>query len=141
MGDNDCCCQTSLKCGCGCCIGLAIGGMFLSLGSVAVTPSLESTIAAAELEQAEMQENEGQAGKQEPPQGFLLRQIARYQVHISPRLKQALRVERLCPYEPSCSEYARQAIEQYGSVRGSLMAAGRLARCNPFTKGGYDPVA
>ena len=45
-----------------------------------------------------------------------------------------------CRYVPSCSEYARDAIAQHGAMRGSLMAAGRLLRCNPLAKGGFDPV-
>ena len=45
-----------------------------------------------------------------------------------------------CPYFPSCSEYGLEAIEKYGAFRGSLMAIWRILRCNPFSKGGYDPV-
>ena len=46
-----------------------------------------------------------------------------------------------CRFEPSCSEYARQAIEAYGVVRGGAMAARRLARCHPLGGHGHDPVA
>jgi uncharacterized protein len=45
-----------------------------------------------------------------------------------------------CKYYPSCSEYAVQAIGRYGILRGSVLAAWRLLRCNPFSHGGYDPV-
>ena len=45
-----------------------------------------------------------------------------------------------CPYIPSCSNYAIQAIEKYGFLKGGLLAAWRILRCNPFSKGGYDPV-
>jgi putative membrane protein insertion efficiency factor len=45
-----------------------------------------------------------------------------------------------CKYEPSCSRYAVQAIEQYGILRGSVLAAWRLLRCNPWSHGGHDPV-
>ena len=45
-----------------------------------------------------------------------------------------------CIYSPSCSEYARQAIVKYGVVKGSGLAAKRIARCHPFSKGGYAPV-
>jgi uncharacterized protein len=45
-----------------------------------------------------------------------------------------------CKYHPSCSAYAVQAIESYGILRGSVLAAWRLLRCNPFSLGGYDPV-
>ena len=46
-----------------------------------------------------------------------------------------------CRYVPSCSEYAIEAVERYGALRGSWMAMIRLLRCHPFVKGGYDPVA
>ena len=49
-------------------------------------------------------------------------------------------VRGACRFTPTCSEYARQAIEQRGLVRGSLLAARRLARCHPFTRHGADPV-
>ena len=45
-----------------------------------------------------------------------------------------------CRYIPTCSEYAVTAIERYGALKGGRMAAWRLLRCNPFSKGGYDPV-
>ena len=45
-----------------------------------------------------------------------------------------------CPYFPSCSEYGLEAVEKYGAFKGSLLAAWRIIRCNPFSKGGYDPV-
>jgi uncharacterized protein len=45
-----------------------------------------------------------------------------------------------CKYYPSCSEYAAQAIERYGILRGLVLAGWRLVRCNPFSHGGYDPV-
>mgnify|MGYP003501889664 FL=1 len=45
-----------------------------------------------------------------------------------------------CPYIPSCSEYGLEAIEKYGAFKGSLLAIYRILRCNPFSKGGYDPV-
>jgi putative membrane protein insertion efficiency factor len=45
-----------------------------------------------------------------------------------------------CRYVPTCSEYAMEAVERYGVVRGSLDAMWRLLRCHPFAKGGVDPV-
>lgn len=45
-----------------------------------------------------------------------------------------------CKYRPTCSEYALQAVEKHGAIKGSLMAIWRILRCNPFSKGGYDPV-
>ena len=45
-----------------------------------------------------------------------------------------------CRYYPSCSEYAVQAVQQFGILRGLVLAAWRLLRCNPFSHGGFDPV-
>ena len=46
----------------------------------------------------------------------------------------------VCRFYPSCSHYGYQAIYKYGALKGSLMAAWRVLRCNPFNPGGYDPV-
>ncbi|MEK7584411.1 MAG: membrane protein insertion efficiency factor YidD [Patescibacteria group bacterium] len=45
-----------------------------------------------------------------------------------------------CRYYPTCSEYTKRAIVKHGVIRGFLRGAARLVRCNPFTKGGFDPV-
>ena len=45
-----------------------------------------------------------------------------------------------CRFEPSCSHYALEALAQHGAARGSLLAAWRVLRCNPWTPGGHDPV-
>lgn len=45
-----------------------------------------------------------------------------------------------CKYTPTCSEYGIQAVERFGALKGSLMTIYRILRCNPFSKGGYDPV-
>lgn len=45
-----------------------------------------------------------------------------------------------CRFYPSCSEYAIQALERYGFFKGIMLAVWRILRCNPFNKGGYDPV-
>ena len=45
-----------------------------------------------------------------------------------------------CKYYPTCSRYAIEAIEKYGAFKGGLLAAWRILRCNPFSKGGYDSV-
>jgi putative membrane protein insertion efficiency factor len=45
-----------------------------------------------------------------------------------------------CRYEPTCSHYAEQAIRRYGVVRGLALATWRVLRCNPWSRGGYDPV-
>lgn len=45
-----------------------------------------------------------------------------------------------CRYVPTCSEYAMEAVERHGALRGSALAAWRLLRCHPFVRGGFDPV-
>jgi uncharacterized protein len=60
--------------------------------------------------------------------------IRGYQIGISPLLPPS------CRFLPSCSEYGYQAIEKYGIIRGGAMTVWRILRCNPFGKGGYDPV-
>lgn len=45
-----------------------------------------------------------------------------------------------CKYYPTCSEYTIQAIEKYGFLRGTFIGLKRILRCNPFSKGGYDPL-
>ena len=45
-----------------------------------------------------------------------------------------------CRFAPSCSEYAREAIEKHGAARGTLLAVRRVLRCHPYHAGGYDPV-
>ena len=57
-----------------------------------------------------------------------------YQRWISPLLPPA------CRFYPTCSDYAYEAIARYGLIRGGGMATWRLLRCNPFCKGGFDPV-
>lgn len=45
-----------------------------------------------------------------------------------------------CKFYPTCSEYTKQAIIKYGSVKGSFLGIKRILKCNPFSKGGYDPL-
>ncbi|MDE7022139.1 MAG: membrane protein insertion efficiency factor YidD [Lachnospiraceae bacterium] len=45
-----------------------------------------------------------------------------------------------CPYIPSCSDYGLEAVTKYGVIKGGFLALWRIIRCNPFSKGGYDPV-
>lgn len=57
-----------------------------------------------------------------------------YQRHVSPSMRPT------CRFSPTCSQYAYEAVERYGSVRGALMSGWRILRCNPLNNGGYDPV-
>ncbi len=68
-----------------------------------------------------------------------LAMIRLYQFIISPTLTAMF--GRACRFEPSCSEYAVQAISNHGVIRGGAMAIVRLARCNPFGGHGHDPVS
>lgn len=45
-----------------------------------------------------------------------------------------------CPYIPTCSEYGLEAVSKYGAFKGGFLTLWRILRCNPFSKGGYDPV-
>ena len=65
---------------------------------------------------------------------FLLMLIKFYRKRISPLKKPC------CRFYPPCSQYAVSAIEKYGAAKGSYVAVKRILRCNPFFKGGYDPL-
>ena len=65
---------------------------------------------------------------------IVLWMLRAYKRVLSPLLPPA------CRYVPTCSEYAAEAVEMHGLLRGGLMAAWRVLRCHPFVKGGYDPV-
>jgi hypothetical protein len=65
---------------------------------------------------------------------FLITLIHAYQRAISPRLGAS------CRFLPTCSHYAIEAIEIHGAFKGSLLAVWRILRCNPLSKGGFDPV-
>lgn len=65
---------------------------------------------------------------------IVLAPIRLYQRVISPALP------RHCKYEPTCSQYAVDAVRRYGILRGLGMAGWRLLRCNPWSHGGFDPV-
>lgn len=65
---------------------------------------------------------------------LLIGMIRFYQRRISPHTPPA------CRFQPTCSQYALTALQRYGFWKGGGMALWRLMRCNPFCKGGYDPV-
>jgi putative membrane protein insertion efficiency factor len=68
------------------------------------------------------------------PRVLLLAPLRLYQRIFSPALGAR------CKYYPSCSQYAAQAIERFGILRGLVLAGWRLLRCNPWSHGGFDPV-
>ncbi len=65
---------------------------------------------------------------------ILLAIIGFYRTAVSPYTKPS------CKYIPTCSEYGLEAIERFGALKGSVLTIWRILRCNPFSKGGYDPV-
>ncbi|MGD0500528.1 MAG: membrane protein insertion efficiency factor YidD [Bryobacteraceae bacterium] len=65
---------------------------------------------------------------------LLVRGLRFYKSWISPALPSA------CRFYPSCSDYAREAIERYGALKGAWMGLRRVARCHPLCAGGFDPV-
>ncbi len=66
---------------------------------------------------------------------ILILLIKIYRKFISP-----MKLRPACRFYPTCSQYALTAIEKYGCIKGGFMAVKRILRCNPFCKGGYDPV-
>jgi uncharacterized protein len=68
------------------------------------------------------------------PRSLLILPIRIYQLLLSPMFGER------CKYYPSCSEYAAQAIQRYGILRGLVLAGWRLLRCNPWSLGGVDLV-
>ena len=68
------------------------------------------------------------------PKRFLLWLVRFYRGAISPLHPPC------CRFIPTCSQYAVEAIEKYGAIKGVYLALRRILRCNPFHKGGYDPV-
>ncbi|MCQ2534734.1 MAG: membrane protein insertion efficiency factor YidD [Clostridia bacterium] len=65
---------------------------------------------------------------------FLIKLVRLYQKYISPLSGPC------CKYSPTCSQYMIDALKKYGVLRGLPMGIWRILRCNPFSKGGYDPV-
>ena len=68
---------------------------------------------------------------------ILIRIIEWYQNYISVWFQSK---QIRCKFHPTCSEYTKQAIEKYGILKGIALGAWRILRCNPFSKGGYDPL-
>lgn len=68
---------------------------------------------------------------------ILLKLIDFYKKHISLWIESK---NIKCKFYPTCSEYTKQAIEKYGAIKGVRLGIYRILRCNPFSKGGYDPL-
>ena len=71
--------------------------------------------------------------------GIILKRILIFIIEFYRRYISPMKSTK-CPYYPSCSEYGLEAIKKHGAIKGSLLAVWRILRCNPFSKGGYDPV-
>jgi len=73
---------------------------------------------------------------------ILITLIEIYQKTLSPDhgLLKLMYPHGYCRFTPTCSDYGKEAINKYGPIKGGLMATYRIIRCNPFNKGGYDPV-
>ncbi|MGN0076180.1 MAG: membrane protein insertion efficiency factor YidD [Parafannyhessea sp.] len=81
-----------------------------------------------------MSSHYNRARRTPPIKRALLAMIRFYQRYVSPLFPPS------CIYEPTCSAYAFEAISRYGALKGSWLAFRRILRCNPFHKGGFDPV-
>lgn len=68
---------------------------------------------------------------------ILIKMLNCYQKHISSIFTN---VGVHCKYYPTCSEYTKQAIQKYGCIKGIFLGVKRIIKCNPFSKGGYDPL-
>ncbi|NBI60693.1 membrane protein insertion efficiency factor YidD [Lachnospiraceae bacterium] len=66
---------------------------------------------------------------------LLIGLIRFYQKNLS-----GMKAGSCCKYTPTCSKYGIEAIEKYGALKGGVLAVWRILRCNPFAKGGFDPV-
>lgn len=79
-------------------------------------------------------ENDSERERLSLPARLFIQLIKSYQLFVSPRSGPC------CRYTPSCSQYAIDALRIHGAFKGLFLAVWRIMRCNPFSKGGYDPV-
>ncbi|HEY0517168.1 MAG TPA: membrane protein insertion efficiency factor YidD [Solirubrobacteraceae bacterium] len=86
----------------------------------------------------------GAASSEEPPEPQWMRRLAREAV-VAPMVVWnrfvAPALPPRCKYEPSCSRYSIEAVREFGIIKGLVLAGWRLLRCNPWSHGGFDPVA
>ena len=71
---------------------------------------------------------------------FLIRLYQKTSKIQDPIARALFHTERVCRFDPTCSEYAYQAIKKYGTAKGTVLGLRRIVRCGPWTRGGYDPV-
>ncbi|MBP5184994.1 MAG: membrane protein insertion efficiency factor YidD [Lachnospiraceae bacterium] len=69
-----------------------------------------------------------------------MKKILTFLIKIYRKFISPLKGRPTCIYYPTCSQYALEAIEKHGALKGSFFAVKRVCRCHPFAKGGYDPV-
>lgn len=118
--DYNCCCLPKNPRGCISCCLFTLLGASLFISSIKESKAEDNAI--------------------DTSVSYPLQLIDNYQKNISPQLHQKLGTDQICRYTPSCSEYAKQAIQQKGLVLGSVDTASRFLRCNPWSKGGLDEV-
>jgi len=124
----------------GCGVGCLIGGVLLWLLS---TGKCDNKWIRVKESRGETNTEQTHNVEISDKDGSLEKAIKNYQLNVSPRIHKIAAekgVSHVCRFEPSCSDYALEAIKKYGNAQGSWMATKRLARCNPLSKGGYDPV-
>ncbi len=72
--------------------------------------------------------------------GLLILVLRAIRIALMPFVATTSITPRVCKYEPTCSHYAEQAIRTHGPIKGMGLAVWRVLRCNPWSRGGYDPV-
>jgi hypothetical protein len=72
--------------------------------------------------------------------GLLILVLRAIRIALMPFVATTSITPRVCKYEPTCSHYAEQAIRTHGPLKGMALAVWRVLRCNPWSRGGYDPV-
>ncbi|MGI6618118.1 MAG: membrane protein insertion efficiency factor YidD [Saccharofermentanales bacterium] len=96
--------------------------------------TLENNVLTDKVDLHEETNDKLSAPRRSVPASLMLGAIRTYQRQLSPNHLPC------CRFSPTCSTYAMEAIRRFGAFRGGLLALWRLLRCNPFGRGGYDPV-
>jgi len=69
-----------------------------------------------------------------------MKKILIFIVQLYRKLISPLKTQPTCRFYPTCSQYSLEALEKYGTIKGSYLSIKRIVRCNPFHPGGYDPL-